>query len=137
MELQLSQIFKIVSHWGAILLLDKADVFLERRLSQDLVHNGLVSVFLHKLEYCKRIMFFTTNQVSEFDKAILTRVHLMLRYDHLNQKARTTIWGNFLDRAYTFEGPAEIKPEELSCLVTVKFNGQQVSLHIVHLESLN
>ena len=80
-------------------------------------------------------MFLTTNRVSEFDEAILTRVHLMLRYDHLNQEARTTIWGNFLDRARTFEGPAEIKPEELSRLVTVKFNGRQVSLPIVHLES--
>jgi hypothetical protein len=103
--------------------LDEADVFLERRSSQDLVRNGLVSVFLRKLEYCKGIMFLTTNQVSEFDKAILTRVHLMLRYDHLNQEARTTIWGNFLNRARTFEGPAEIKPKELSRLVTVKFNG--------------
>ena len=137
MELQLSQIFKIVSRWGAILLLDEADVFLERRSSQDLVRNGLVSVFLRKLEYCKGIMFLTTNQVSEFDEAILTRVHLMLRYDHLNQEVRTTIWGNFLDRACTFKGPVEIKPEELSHLVTVKFNGWQVSLHIVHLESLN
>jgi SpoVK/Ycf46/Vps4 family AAA+-type ATPase len=84
MESQLSQIFQIASHWGAILLLDEADVFLERRSSQDLVRNGLVSVFLRKLEYCEGIMFLTTNRVSEFDEAILTRVHLMLRYDHLN-----------------------------------------------------
>jgi SpoVK/Ycf46/Vps4 family AAA+-type ATPase len=137
MELQLSQIFKIVSRWGAILLLDEADVFLERRSSQDLVRNGLVSVFLRKLEYCEGIMFLTTNRVSEFDEAILTRVHLMLRFDDLNQVARRTIWGHFLDRARTFKGPAEIKPEELDRLVTVKFNGRQVSLPIVHLESLN
>jgi SpoVK/Ycf46/Vps4 family AAA+-type ATPase len=137
MELQLSQIFKIVSRWGAILLLDEADVFLERRSSQDLVRNGLVSVFLRKLEYCEGIMFLTTNRVSEFDEAILTRVHLMLRFDDLNQVARTTIWGHFLDRARTFKGPAEIKPKELDRLVTVKFNGRQVSLPIVHLESLN
>jgi hypothetical protein len=30
-------------------------------------------------------MFLTTNRVSQFDKAILTRIHLMLRYDDLNQ----------------------------------------------------
>jgi hypothetical protein len=80
-------------------------------------------------------MFLTTNRVSQFDEAILTRIHLMLRYDKLDQAARTTIWGHFLDRACTFKGPAEIKPEELSRLVTVKFNGRQVSLPIVHLES--
>jgi hypothetical protein len=30
-------------------------------------------------------MFLTTNRVSEFDKAILTRIHLMLRYNDLDQ----------------------------------------------------
>jgi hypothetical protein len=110
-------------------------VFLERHSSKDLVRNGLVSIFLRELEYCEGIMFLTTNRVSQFDEAILTRIHLMLRYDKLDQAARTTIWGHFLDRACTSEGPAEIKPEELSRLVTGKFNGRQVSLPIVHLES--
>jgi hypothetical protein len=106
-----------------------------RRSSHDLVRNGLVSVFLRKLEYCEGIMFLTTNRVSQFDEAILTRIHLMLGYDDLNQAARTTIWRHFLVRARTFKGPARIKPEELSRLVTVKFNGRQVSLPIVHPES--
>jgi hypothetical protein len=79
-------------------------------------------------------MFLTTNRVSQFDEAILTRIHLMLRYDDLNQAARMTIWIHFLDRARTFKGPAEIKPKELDRLVTVKFNGRQVSLPIVHIE---
>ena len=137
MEAQLTQIFRIASHWGAILLLDEADVFLERRSSQELVRNGLVSVFLRKLEYCKGIMFLTTNRVAQFDEAILSRIHLMLRYDDLNQAARTTIWKHFLNRACTSKGQAEIKPDELSRLVTGKFNGRQVSLPMVHLESLN
>jgi hypothetical protein len=93
------------------------------------------TVFLRKLEYCEGVMFLTTNRVAQFDEAILSRIHLMLRYDDLNQAARTTIWGHFLDRVRTFKGPAEIKPEELSRLVTVKFNGRQISLPIVHLES--
>jgi hypothetical protein len=80
-------------------------------------------------------MFLTTNRVSQFDEVILTKIHLMLRYDDLNQAARTTIQGHFLDRARTFKGSAEIKPEELSRSVTVKFNGRRVSLPIVHLES--
>jgi len=51
LEVQLSRIFKIISPWNAILLLDEVDVFLEQR-SSDLVRNSLVSVFLRKLEYC-------------------------------------------------------------------------------------
>jgi ATPase family associated with various cellular activities (AAA) len=135
MELQLTQVFQIAKHWDAIFLLDEADVFLERRSSQDLIRNALVSVFLRKLEYCEGIMFLTTNRVSQFDDAILTRIHLMLRYEELKQAARTKIWGHFLDRACTSEGPAEIKPEELSRLATGTFNGRQVSLPIVYPES--
>lgn len=59
LEAQLSRIFKITRHWNAILLLDEADVFLEKR-SSDLVRNSVVSVFLRRLEYCQGIMFLTT-----------------------------------------------------------------------------
>jgi hypothetical protein len=52
LEIQLSSIFEAAVHWGALLLLDEADVFLERRSPNDLIRNGLVSVFLRKLEYC-------------------------------------------------------------------------------------
>jgi hypothetical protein len=53
LEGQLSLIFQVASHWGAVILLDEADVYLERRSPQDIVRNGLVSVFLRKLEYCE------------------------------------------------------------------------------------
>jgi hypothetical protein len=39
-----------ISHWNALLPLDEADVFLEKRSSQDILRNGLVAVFLRKLE---------------------------------------------------------------------------------------
>ena len=74
-------------HWNAILLLDEADVFLEQCSTQDLVRNGLVSVFLRKLEYCQAIMFMTTNRASQFDEAVLSRIHLMLRYENLGTDA--------------------------------------------------
>jgi len=35
LEYQLTRIFKTVSHWNTILLLDEADVFLERRSSDN------------------------------------------------------------------------------------------------------
>lgn len=49
----LSYTFQLVDHWNAELLLDEADVYLEQRVGQDLVRNGLVTVFLRTLEYCK------------------------------------------------------------------------------------
>ena len=60
----------------SILLLDEADVFLERRSPENLTRNGLVSVFLRKLEYYEGIVFLTTNRVSHFDEAILSELIL-------------------------------------------------------------
>ncbi len=113
LEYQLSRIFKTANHWNAILLLDEADVFLERRSPENLARNGLVSVFLRKLEYYEGIMFLTTNRVSQFDEAILSRTHLMLRYDDLTKEGRKQVWGNFLSRAITSLGKAYVTDKEL------------------------
>lgn len=77
MEVQLSRIFQTANHWNALILPDEADVYTERRSKQDVARNKLVSVFLRKLEYCEGIMFLTTNRVSDFDEAIISRIHLM------------------------------------------------------------
>jgi SpoVK/Ycf46/Vps4 family AAA+-type ATPase len=107
LEAQLSRIFKIASHWNAILLLDEADVFLEQRTSENLTRNSLVSVFLRKLEYCKGIMFLATNRVAEFDPAILSRIHVMLRYGDLTKDSGRKVWKQFITTANTVEGRVE------------------------------
>ncbi|KAK3984263.1 hypothetical protein QBC44DRAFT_375395 [Cladorrhinum sp. PSN332] len=45
-EEALKDILRMVPKWGAVLLLDEADVFLEARNSSDLARNELVSIFL-------------------------------------------------------------------------------------------
>jgi hypothetical protein len=52
--------------WRAMLLLDEADVHLERRSTMDVLRNGLVSAFLRSLEHCRRISFLTTNRVHDW-----------------------------------------------------------------------
>jgi hypothetical protein len=42
-ELNLTRHFKTARSWGAILLIDEADVFMERRSSNDLTRNSLVA----------------------------------------------------------------------------------------------
>lgn len=49
-ERKLSWVFEYAARWGAIVLIDEADVFLEARSSHDLERNALVAVFLRKLE---------------------------------------------------------------------------------------
>lgn len=63
LESELQKILDICHAWGAILLLDEADVFLEKRNMHDLHRNALVSIFLRQLEYFQGILFLTTNRV--------------------------------------------------------------------------
>lgn len=50
-EEKLKDVLSIVPKWGAVLLLDEADVFMETRNTADLAKNELVSIFLRLLEY--------------------------------------------------------------------------------------
>nr|KMM69764.1 hypothetical protein CPAG_06078 [Coccidioides posadasii RMSCC 3488] len=121
LEMQLIQIFQIASHWNAILLLDEADVFVQRRSSLQLERNRLVAIFLRLLEYYDGTFFLTTNLVSDFDGAILDRVHLNLKYYDLQPAARRSIFLNFLDAAGT-----KIDEAELALFVETKLNGRQI-----------
>jgi hypothetical protein len=43
----LMQQFKTASSWGAVLLIDEADIFMERRSTNDLNRNSLVAGMQH------------------------------------------------------------------------------------------
>ncbi len=47
----LNVIFALATEWQAIVLIDEADVFLEKRAMDDLTRNAMVAVFLRQLEY--------------------------------------------------------------------------------------
>lgn len=50
-ESKLKDVLRMIPKWGAVLLLDEADVFMEARTTTDLGRNELVSIFLRMLEY--------------------------------------------------------------------------------------
>ncbi|OBZ76249.1 hypothetical protein A0H81_02954 [Grifola frondosa] len=71
----LTTIFKMTAAWGAVVLIDEADVFLEERSLAFLERNAMVAVFLRQLEYFRGILFLTTNRVRVFDEAFQSRIH--------------------------------------------------------------
>lgn len=95
-ESKLQGILDMCTRWGAILLLDEADVFLEQRSLHELERNKLVSVFLRVLEYYEGIMFLTTNRVETFDPAFQSRIHISIDYPELSSESRRLVWKNFL-----------------------------------------
>ena len=99
MERRLSDVLDLCAGWGALALLDEADVFLETRSTADLTRNAMVCVMLRLLEYHPGILFLTTNRVRSFDPAFESRVTVALRYGPLAPAARAQVWRNLLARA--------------------------------------
>lgn len=97
-EQNLHYFLTLGERYGALVLLDEADVFLEERRARDLHRNGLVSIFLRALEYYRGVLFLTTNRVESFDPAFTSRIHVALHYQRLGDADRARIWANNFDR---------------------------------------
>ncbi|KAF3010481.1 hypothetical protein E8E14_006327 [Neopestalotiopsis sp. 37M] len=97
-EKALNRWFTLAEAWGAVMLIDEADIYLERRQITDLKRNSLVSVFLRSIEYYRGILFLTTNRVGTFDDAFMSRIHVVIAYADLGNTERKTIWKQFFDK---------------------------------------
>ncbi|KAL2066084.1 hypothetical protein VTL71DRAFT_2155 [Oculimacula yallundae] len=124
-ENHLNSALKLATHWGAIVLIDEADVFLEQRTVHDLTRNCLVSLFLRILEYYEGILFLTTNRLTSFDLAFKSRIHLALKYTALDHQRRKELWKLFISR--TSKEPLQPWDDDvLDSLAKVDINGRQI-----------
>ncbi|KAK3382165.1 P-loop containing nucleoside triphosphate hydrolase protein [Lasiosphaeria ovina] len=130
---QLTRIMDMTATWRAVLLIDEADVFLERRSLHDLHRNAMVSVFLRVLEYYGGILFLTTNRVTTFDDAFKSRIHIPIRYTDLSVESRMQIWRNFCKMV---PGGVDINEKGLAILANHDLNGRQIKNAIKAAESL-
>lgn len=91
--------FALATKWQAILLIDEADVFLEtRNHTSPASQNALVSVLLRVLEYYEGIIILTTNRIKAIDVAVISRIHLAVRYEDLTAEQTQQIFKYFLDQ---------------------------------------
>ena len=102
-------------------MLDEADIFMEKRASNDLIRNAMVSVFLRLLERYQGIMFLTTNRMDEFDPAFKSRISICIQYNDLDESARFKVWTNLLEAS-----KVELPLEEIQELSKVVMNGRQI-----------
>jgi ATPase family associated with various cellular activities (AAA) len=119
LEKNLREILDVAQIWNAVILIDEADIFLEKRTSGDIQRNACVGVLLKLLEYHQGVLFLTTNRVTEFDTAFYSRISVALKYGELTENARGQIWANLLDAA----GISGMDNEELAKL---DLNGRQI-----------
>ncbi|TGO41155.1 hypothetical protein BHYA_0025g00040 [Botrytis hyacinthi] len=107
-ETELSSWFYLAERWKAVLLIDEADIFLERRKHRDLARNGIVSTSLRKMEYFQGLLFLTTNQVGQIDEAFTSRVHVVIEHPPFGDESRRQIWDCHFGRMY-YETDGKIK----------------------------
>jgi len=97
LETKLGNILQLCSRWNALVLLDEADLFLEKRSSDSsLERNAMVSVMLRLVEYFHGTLFLTSNRVETLDPAFKTRITLALKYNSLDMNGRQQVWNNLL-----------------------------------------
>lgn len=91
LEKNLIKTFSRASRWGAVLLLDEADVYVHER-GNDLIQNAIVGVFLRVMEYYDGVMFMTTNRGDLVDDAVLSRCTARIPYDVPPVADQRRIW---------------------------------------------
>lgn len=92
-------------------------------------------VFLRALDYFQGILFLTTNRVGQFDEAFMSRIHLSLGYEKLDDNTRKMIWDILFRKIgedhkrgapkinYDYDAKNYVKTKEVQSL---KWNGREI-----------
>ena len=121
LDKNLRDILQIAASWNAVLLIDEADIFLEKR-DLDVERNALVGVFLRLLEYYSGILFMTTNRVEQIDPAFYARISLGINYPNLTNGIRASIWKTHL-KLYDI---SSLSDKDIQTLSHFELNGRQI-----------
>lgn len=121
LEKRLADVLEIAHAWNAIILLDEADIFMEKRASNDIQRNAMVSIFLRLLENYQGIMFLTTNRPEHFDEAFHSRISISINYKDLDENARFKVWTNLLEASEN-----KLSQTDIKILSQVEMNGRQI-----------
>jgi len=97
MELALKNTLTRAQRWGAVMLIDEADVYIKRR-DDNIAANAVVGVFLRVLEYFNGLLFLTTNRVGDIDEAIISRCIAIIRYHQPTFDDRCKIWAVMVEQ---------------------------------------
>lgn len=91
MESALKEVLTRAQRWGAVMLIDEADVYIKKR-DDNITMNAVVGVFLRVLEYFNGLLFLTTNRVDDIDEAIVSRCIALIRFYPPDRVDRKKIW---------------------------------------------
>lgn len=90
-EKNLTVVLGRASRWGAVMLIDEADVYIRQR-GNDITQNAIVGVFLRLLEYYRGVLFMTSNMGDIIDDAIISRATAWIQYELPDGDTLSRIW---------------------------------------------
>lgn len=106
MEKALKDTLTRAQRWGAVMLIDEADVYIKRR-DDNIAANAVVGVFLRVLEYFNGLLFLTTNRVNDIDEAIVSRCIALIKYHPPEFEDRRRIW-QVMSEQFALDLPASL-----------------------------
>ncbi|OTB10488.1 hypothetical protein K445DRAFT_27538 [Daldinia sp. EC12] len=125
-EETLQSIFELCKRWGAILLVDEADVIMSTRKSAELERSAIVAVWLKLIEYYEGVVFLTSNLLEELDKAFMSRIHLSVELEALDPTKRAAIWKNIIEFNQEVVNMKAWEPEIYAILGGLEVNGRVI-----------
>jgi hypothetical protein len=94
------------------------------------------------LDYFQGILFLTTNRVGGFDEAFMSRIHVQIGYDPLDDDSRAKIWNNHFKKLARNheEGGREIHysimaqeyVQNSTALRDLQWNGREIRNGVLH-----
>ena len=104
-ESYLKTVFSLAALWDCVVLLESADMLLERNSSSDLSKAALVSTLLHVWECHQGILILTTSKSDiVFSESFKSRIQFSLHYGPLTLTQRHKIWRNSLRKLKHADG---------------------------------
>ena len=118
---------KLAQLWGAIFVIEDADVIFERRSTRDMIRNAIVTICLRTIENYSGVLLLTTTRIGTIDESFQARVQLAVEYRDPNRDDRRQIWNNVLDEAsQSLHMNTDALREHLSELSKPRMNGKQI-----------
>lgn len=104
----------------AILLIDEADVFMQKR-DKDIFINSIVSLFLKTLEYYSGILILTTNLLSTIDNAFRSRIDLIVPFEELSDESKHAV-----AKGLSRNAGIELPQSTLDWICQLNVNGREI-----------
>ena len=79
---------------------------------------------LRHVEYYRGILFLTTNRITAYDEAFLSRIHVALNFSELSVAAKVQVWRTFLRKAGVSD--SQISDALVQKLAERDINGRQI-----------